>query len=176
MGEIRLVDIYWLAGLLEGEGWFGGRGAKATGGSPRIVLGMTDYDVVFRAHALLRCTSPIRKAARDSTRKPCYFARLDGRLAAGWLMTLYTFMGERRQQRIRTVLASWRTSPVTQGSMYCRRGHAFPPYSRICKVCQTITAKARWAAHKEAQRLLTHPDADDEEEGGMVDGRDSDQR
>lgn len=56
---IKAKDIYWLAGLLEGEGCFTVRRyeGRQTGGLPVINLWMTDLDVIKRASTILRCAS-----------------------------------------------------------------------------------------------------------------------
>jgi len=48
---LETKDLYWLAGLLEGEGSFG---ATKDGAYPNVCLKMNDKDVVFKAHKLLR--------------------------------------------------------------------------------------------------------------------------
>src|ERR1051325_8300115 len=93
-------DIYWLAGLLEGEGSF-----IADGRFPKIALKMNDRDVVQRAQELLR-PKPYRangnaiKYYEDKTAIPIrkyWFASISGRRAVGWMLTLYPLMGERRK-------------------------------------------------------------------------------
>lgn len=46
---ISITDYAYLAGLLDGEGWFGS--AKSNNSyAPRIQIGMTNYDVLFWCH------------------------------------------------------------------------------------------------------------------------------
>lgn len=94
-------DIYWLAGLLEGEGCF-----SSTKGYPSIMVKMVDRDVVERAHKILR---PVEfridgnevkgYGPYDDVRQRQYVAKIVGRRAVGWMMTLYPLMGRRRQAR-----------------------------------------------------------------------------
>lgn len=109
---IDTKDLYWLAGLLEGEGCF-----DMTGGRyPRVVVMMCDLDVVERANKLLRPVVLLKerlpaRIQRQPDRLPIYRISLSGGRAAGWMMTLYPFMGQRRQKRIREVLSVWRSAP-----------------------------------------------------------------
>jgi hypothetical protein len=86
---IRNVDIVWPAGLLEGEGSFG-----MSGRSIAIVLTMTDRDVVERAATLVDgrvYTLAEPRAGRP--RKQPWRAQVKGPRAAGWMMTVYPFLG-----------------------------------------------------------------------------------
>ncbi len=100
----RLVDIYWLAGLLDGEGCF----LSGHADQPRIALCMTDEDAVQRAAELLRPRSMSLKNEHRPNRKVQYRIDLAGRKAAGWMMTLYPILSLRRQAKIRDVLVRWR--------------------------------------------------------------------
>jgi len=95
-------NIYWLAGLLEGEGFFGHIRSAV------LRLRMTDRDVVAKAANILRCkvTGPYSPGAKG--KKPIYVAALYGSKAASWMMTLYCLMGKRNQTRIRKELLIWR--------------------------------------------------------------------
>lgn len=99
-------DIRWLAGLLEGEGWFGYYG------TPRMTISMTDKDVVERV-SRLTCKS-ITGPYYGPTRRPVYRVSLNGRLAVEWMMTVYSLMGERRRGAIKTVLAKWKLTGWSQ--------------------------------------------------------------
>lgn len=101
---MKLHDVYWLAGLLEGEGCFGLSGAR---GSIRIGLNMTDYDTVKRAADLLG--TKVREVKRLPNRKQVYRTELFSNAAAGWMMTLFPLMGERRQNTMETSLNYWKS-------------------------------------------------------------------
>lgn len=114
---IETKDIYWLAGLLEGEASF-----SSGGKSPRIAVAMYDADVIERVSGILRPTqyringNTVRLTKHRSDRR----ARLSvvtiaGGRAAGWMMTLYPLMGKRRRARIRELLENWRSQ---KGRMY----------------------------------------------------------
>jgi len=97
---IRLVDIAWLTGLLEGEGILG-----MSGRSILIAVNMTDRDIIERAASLMDghvYDLPIR-----AHRKPQWRAQLKGPRAAGW-MTMYPLLGTRRREQVQRALSGWR--------------------------------------------------------------------
>lgn len=102
---IRIHDIAWLAGLLEGEGCF-----SIVGRSVVIELQMTDKDVVEHAAQLLN--TPVYVNKKKPNRKMVWRLHLHGNRAAGWMMTLYSLMGLRRRGRIKELLTGWRLSPT----------------------------------------------------------------
>jgi hypothetical protein len=110
---VTTLDIAWLAGLLEGEACFmtGNRVVKdRLYKRIYIQLVMTDRDIIERAAGLLG-TAAKPMPWRPLSTKDTWRAYLCGDRAAGWMMTIYTLMGERRQQKIRECLAVWRASP-----------------------------------------------------------------
>ena len=146
-------DILWLAGLIEGEGSF--RGAK--NGYVGIMLGMTDEDIIDRAAHIMQ--GPKVVVERKQGYKTMFRLTIYGPRAAGWMMTLYTLMGNRRQAKIRECLKAWKTvhSKRNRDSKWCFRGHELTEeniYSdkrgrRTCRACLRFT-NARWyKAHKE---------------------------
>lgn len=107
-------DLYWLAGLLEGEGCFSICGGN--GNTPTVAVGMTDIDIMERVGRLLGKT-PYRpaqmfssgKRVRDSHRIHIY-----GKPAVAWMRRLYPLMGHRRQARIREVLEITGHEPISE--------------------------------------------------------------
>jgi hypothetical protein len=94
------VDLYWLAGILEGEGSF--FQLKRWPGVPMLSLGMYDRDVISRAAKLCGVQS---HRVRLGTGKTRYQFMIRGRPRAGRIMsTLYALMGTRRQRQIREAL------------------------------------------------------------------------
>lgn len=94
----------WLAGLLEGEGWFGIYRVGARSG-PEISVNMIDRDIIERVAELFG-TKPygprIYKTRPEA--QPYYRARLRGKRAAELMKQLYPMLGERRRQRIDEIL------------------------------------------------------------------------
>jgi hypothetical protein len=102
-------ELAWLAGLLEGEGYFlsfrntvGGKVYRY----PQIVLRMTDLDVVEHANRLLsnNKVSPLPPDKRRPT-KTMFRALMQGQKAADLMRQLRPWMGERRGAKIDEILA-----------------------------------------------------------------------
>ena len=104
---IAIKDIYWVAGLLEGEGCF--YDPSRAGHNPTIQLIMTDKDVVIRvakilgAYKVIECNKPTKSG------KPLYRMVLYGRQVLCWMLTLYSLMGERRKAKIKEIVSMWTT-------------------------------------------------------------------
>lgn len=101
---INTKDIYWLAGLLEGEGSFGAMKYS----QPRIQLRMGDRDSVERAVAIFALPLNIQVVQAKGNRIPQYDLKFSGRSAAAWMMTLYPLMSIRRKARIHEVVTAWK--------------------------------------------------------------------
>ncbi len=95
------LEIAWLAGLLEGEGCFSYQC------SPGIRIGLTDKDIVERVANNLghHIRGPYKYRINN---KPVYYTEIWGSAAIGWMMTLYDFLGERRKQKIKEIIARWK--------------------------------------------------------------------
>jgi hypothetical protein len=108
-----LKDIAWLAGLLEGEGSFSvgvvRKGRQAGKRRLQITLMMTDEDVVRRAAAIMKTKLYGPYGPYKTCNKPCWQIHVGAAKAAAWMMTLYSFMGERRKQAIEQGLREWKT-------------------------------------------------------------------
>ena len=142
-------QIAWLAGILEGEGSFGM--AKT---SPCIQIQMCDRDIVERVAGLLNIKLRAPWKRKDGYQW-VWGCRAFGTDAVGWMLTLYTFLGERRRAKIREVLAEWRRSSAMPRMP---RGQRWPASChperhsvgtdhrgrRICKKCYM----AQWHADK----------------------------
>jgi hypothetical protein len=145
-----LDDVRWLAGLLDGEGYFRfgciGRKDQLRKSMCAVVgLGMTDRDLVERAHQLLGARVSIRTepAGKHRRTKPIYSFMITGPKAIGWMYMLYPFLGQRRQAKIREIIAAWRARPpAARYRIRCPRGHPYDlvrrPYhkGRVCSICQ----------------------------------------
>lgn len=112
---MELTDLYWLAGLVEGEGCY-----RAQGGALALQIAMTDRDVIERAAKMLSTRVYVQEKAVP--RQRMYATVVSGPRAAGWMMTLYSLMGERRRSKIADCLGQWRAA--TRKRTHCRKGHA----------------------------------------------------
>lgn len=99
----KLIEIYWLAGLLDGEGWFG---FQAT---PHINISQTDLDIVEKAKSIFGNCPPIKTYHSErANRKTKYVLTVNGNLAISWMMTIYPIMSIRRKSQIRNVIEKWK--------------------------------------------------------------------
>lgn len=111
MSELRIKEIAWIAGLLEGEGCF--LSPKGRYCSPIIQLIMTDKDVMIKAAKILGTKKVIKckQDTRGKNPKQLYRTNVYGSRAIQWMMTLYTLLGERRQMKVREIIEAFKTRP-----------------------------------------------------------------
>jgi len=148
---ITLRHVEWLAGLLEGEGYFASTGTGRRYAA--ICLQMTDRDVVERAAGLLgsRVTFQLKRPGQT---KHVWRTTAGGHRAIGWMMTLYPLMGERRKAQIRLVLAMWRSWPARRTKRcgadkgpihrHDSKRSGLPPipnYYKDCKGCRSFNER-----------------------------------
>lgn len=93
-------DLFWLAGLLEGEGTFD----LHKGRYPRIRLAMTDRDTVGRAATLM--DAKIRLSLHPLPYKATWHTEISGERAAEIMREVLPFMGARRSQKIAEILGA----------------------------------------------------------------------
>lgn len=109
---LQMNDLYWLAGLLEGEGCFTIT-KMAPGGSIVISVGSADLDVIERIKKIMGGPNIIqRRKANPKATKPHYQFQVCSRTAVAWMMTLYTLLSVRRRARIMELLKWWKTRPA----------------------------------------------------------------
>ena len=95
---IKIRDIIWLGGLLEGEAWFGLHKEKY----PKITLGMTAEDTVNRAADIMK--SCIHR------HRNMWVTTVSGVCAIMWMMTLYPLLGKARKDRIISIIKHWKNN------------------------------------------------------------------
>jgi hypothetical protein len=102
---MELCDLYWLAGILEGEGTFVS-GPPSQPNSPIARISMTDLDTVTRAAGRLdRAVTPVR--ARKPHHKPVFNTQIKGAEAVALMMAVRPILGPDRTRQIGRVLAGW---------------------------------------------------------------------
>jgi len=109
--EISVRDLAWIAGILEGEGSFGWRKSNP---SAYVCCVSTDLDVLVKLHNFLHFGGICRSKSTAGPvvgSKTCYRWQIAGKRALGLMMTIYPFMGQRRQSKIRDVLEKWKEHP-----------------------------------------------------------------
>lgn len=149
---LRLVDIGWVAGIIEGEGSFYINRFKYKNGfkNPSITIrvGMTDKDVIDKLEKLTGMGNTVFREI-PSHKTMYYWEVGQQKDAAALMMTLYPLMSERRQGKIRECLTAWRSFQYRH-LRPCPQGHdtnEFVYYNgeRNCKICKKESAaRVRW--------------------------------
>jgi hypothetical protein len=107
----RDIELAWLAGLLEGEGYFGMIKSHVGGKMyryPRVGVTMTDRDVIERVAAMFgQKVTTVRPGPRSRLMQ--YRFTLTGARAAQLMVDLRPMLGARRQARIDEVLSEYST-------------------------------------------------------------------
>ncbi|CAN5263573.1 hypothetical protein BH18CHL2_BH18CHL2_09310 [soil metagenome] len=118
-GDAPERGLEWLAGLLEGEGWFRASGTPPLL-YPLIGVQMTDRDVVDHAARLMGS----ERVYEDSSGvkrgwKVMHVATLGGGRAAALMRVLRPVMGERRGRAIDASLAAYHPTLLTEPPSEC---------------------------------------------------------
>lgn len=96
-----ISDVQWLAGVFEGDGTF-----CISDNRPRMVLQMTDEDVIARAAKIMG--SNVWSGAKQITgRKKVYICGAAGLTAVEWMRIVRPYMGQRRQGQIVASVQKW---------------------------------------------------------------------
>lgn len=109
-GRVDDSELYWLAGLLEGDGTFLA-GPPSAPGVSRIRVEMTDLDVVEHAAALFRRTFQ-RHGQRQPHTKPSFSTTIAGAPATQLMRLIRPALGTRRQAQVDHALARQRSVTV----------------------------------------------------------------
>lgn len=97
-------DLYWLAGILEGEAYFG---KQTINTSPGIAVEMTDEDIIQRV-CLIFNTKYCKPKVRQPTHKQSYKTIIRGQRAIDIMKIIYPIMGERRKNKILECIESYK--------------------------------------------------------------------
>jgi hypothetical protein len=100
--------LYWLAGLIEGEGCFSPALRKGWPEyyNPRIRIEMTDKDTLIKASLILYGNDRVTTCNWANKRfghKVIYKLDITGQPAMDWMIMLYPMMSSRRQEKIKDV-------------------------------------------------------------------------
>lgn len=109
--SLSVKEIAWIAAIFEGEGSFG---LTNSGKTPAIWLSMTDKDIVERVRDIIDPFATVRISSdeRKPTYKDSYRFYVSGKLAASWMMIIYSLMGTRRKAKITECLIAWKFNEV----------------------------------------------------------------
>jgi hypothetical protein len=134
---IKLTKIAWLAGLLEGEGYFSGLEGKY----PRMVLKMTDEDVVTEVAAMWGTT-----VVRSGN---CRVTQINGARAVQWMFMLYPFLYKCRREKIVKIIKFWKiyTPNRTRAIAKCHPDRLMEAHD-LCRPCYMIEYKKKLLLEK----------------------------
>lgn len=114
-------ELHWLAGLLEGEGWFGGA-APSQPNQVNIEMKITDVDTAERAAALMGANRIFKIKPRAAHHKQAYMVRVTHAKARNLMLELRPLMSTRRRAAIDAALESY--DPLRERLSYFGRGRA----------------------------------------------------
>lgn len=105
------IEIQWLAGLIEGEGYFGFDGkqpkARTIGRNCGFYIGMTDEDVIQRVANLIGTSYKSRAAYTKEKRiKDKHYIKLYSSNAASVAQLVQPLMSQRRYDKIKEVFGN----------------------------------------------------------------------
>jgi hypothetical protein len=154
------IQLAWIAGFLEGEGYFG-----FNNGSVRIVAGQVQRIPLDWCHRMFGGSiRPIPASRWNPNAKDGWQWTLAGTQAAGLMMTLYPWMSPKRQREIGHALRKWRARPGYTGTRHtCPLGHPFhwvktpTERRRRCATCdyarnRTPERRAQFQRYEKLQR------------------------
>lgn len=144
---MKTHEIYWLAGILDGEGSFtidfrNERSKKYP--SIRVNVGMTDEDTIFKLQEITG-VGYISSSFLPSGKEIYQWQIAKQQDVAALIMTIYPLMSKRRKQRIEELLFIWR-SYLPRRQRPCNKGHDMtganlritPDGHRRCRECEKI--------------------------------------
>ena len=121
---LRIQDLYWAAGFLEGEGWFGWTERYAQNTQMLIVsCSQVQLEPLERLKRIFGSCGLSGTGRRYGRRQdnPIHYWQVSSRKAAAVMMTLYTLMSPKRQQQITLALEKWKSVPYSG----IRRGYGY---------------------------------------------------
>ena len=110
--EQLMRDLYWAAGFLEGDGCFSiGRNQPVVHASQKTKEPLERLQQIFGHGNITKATYVILNDRRPRNMEMWQW-RINSNHAAAIMMTLYSMLSSRRQQRIREILNRWRVIPT----------------------------------------------------------------
>lgn len=99
-------DLFWLVGILEGEGYFG---ILNLPGTAIVSVQMVDLDIIERIHILLNATSKITiRKPKKYNHLETYTTKVQSFKAVELMLLVYPYMGIRRRKQIHAILTKYR--------------------------------------------------------------------
>lgn len=141
---IKMHEIGFVAGLLEGEGSFCYDDDRHR---PYVSMASTDVDTVRKYRRLIGRLDKTISSYKNGNNKTMYRLVIMGSSAIQWMMTVYPMLCDRRKAKIREVIGKWMNSTIHNSmKTHCLRGHSLNGLnlfirsngSRGCKICRVI--------------------------------------
>ena len=117
--------LYWLAGILEGEGSFM-KGVPSCPNAPRIGIQMTDRDVLEKVAAFFEvsvCRAGVTRQKKNPHWKPAFIVQIHGVRAIWWMRQVYPLMSARRRMQIDSAIASYNPNRLDEENEQRRKIH-----------------------------------------------------
>lgn len=145
--SISTRDLYWTAGFLEGDGYFGFGKARHL----QIQAVQVQCWPLDKLQLLYGGSISVHHYPDRPTWQSIHRWTLPGTHAAALMMTLYPLMTAYRKGQIKKALDGWKTKEIPhQYRTHCPQGHAYTPENtyrhktmRHCKICRTEHDRAR---------------------------------
>ncbi len=149
---ITVKDIGWIAGFLEGEGYF-----HSQKNTPYISAAQVQRQPLEKIQSLLGGNIHLYKLG-SLTESPCHRWSIGSVRATGIMFMLFDLMSPKRQNQIRAAILKWKSGPGInwKGKVtHCKNGHEFTVENtyrhpkrgtRSCRICN---------ARRGSQRVVT---------------------
>ena len=117
---VETKDLYWAAGFLEGEGCFSRTGKGRT---PTVTAVQVDKEPLERLHAIFGGTLCFYQRKPGEKGRDYWIWRTSSALSVGVMLTLWSMLSERRQERIREIISEWspRRFKTMREAGFCRK-------------------------------------------------------
>ena len=140
-------DLGWAAGFLEGEGTF------YSGHGIGVTAAQVQREPLERLQRLFGGKISRRLDHRKITHHPCHKWYTSGFRAAAIMMTVYSLMSPKRQEKIYKALAQWKASEVDNRlKKRCPKGHLLRGVRkdgrRYCLACVRDLSARRYAKQR----------------------------
>jgi hypothetical protein len=140
-----LIDIAWLAGFIEGEGYINCDRHKSL---LRVTANQKDREPLDKVCRIVGGNITIAKAGYLRRPNPIFTWQVAGSRAAGVIMTLYSFLSARRKAQALQALNLWKSHRSHHRHWtVCKRGHQFDEKNtyvhpvtgmRRCRICVSV--------------------------------------
>ncbi len=140
---VKTIDLAWLGGLLEGDGCF----MLKQGKYAQIGLEMTSEDIVIKVSDMWN--------TRVVKSRNLYVTRVNGFKAVKWMMLLLPFLGERRREKIASIIKVWKETTHVNADGARRMATCHP--DRLAYgfgMCQSCYDKDYYKEHRKKDKQL----------------------